>query len=315
MKSVHPLGETGLRETLAHELERLGEVRIDEPMSAHTTFRVGGPADILVFPRDVTALRDIRAMLKRRGVPLTIAGGGSNLLVSDAGIRGVTVLLRENASHRGELRHDGNGAVYAEAAVTKERFVETCAEWSLEGMEFIAGIPGCIGGGIMMNAGTTEGNFIDILDHIDFIDESGSARSQRITKEMGHYRRLDVERGAIVTGARFRLRASCELPAVRARIDRILAERREKHPLDYPSAGSVFKNPEGHSSWKLIDDAGLKGYRIGGAMVSTLHTNFIINADKASAADILRLIEHVQYTVKERFGVRLEPEVRVLGDF
>lgn len=315
MKSAHPRGKTAFPEALARELGRLGELRIDEPMSAHTTFRVGGPADLLLFPRDAVALRDIRTAVQRHGVPLTIAGGGSNLLVGDAGIRGVTVILRESASRLGALRHEGGGAVYAEAIVSKERFVRTCAEWSLEGMEFMAGIPGCLGGGIMMNAGTTEGNFIDILDRIDFIDEACAARSQGITREMGHYRKMDVERGAIVTGALFRLRPSREALAVKEKIARILAERREKHPLDYPSAGSVFKNPEGHSSWKLINDAGLKGYRIGGAMVSTLHTNFIVNADRARAADILRLIEHIQETVSERFGVRLEPEVRVLGDF
>ena len=179
----------------------------------------------------------------------------------------------------------------------------------------MAGIPGCIGGGIMMNAGTFMGSFADILVDADIVDPEGNSRTVKINRSMSSYRKMNIDGGAVVTGARFRLERTDDAGRVRARVAEILSDRKAKHPLEYPSAGSVFKNPEGHSSWKLIDEAGLKGARVGGAAVSTLHTNFIINLDNATSRDVRALIDLVRETVQVKFGIELETEVKMIGSF
>jgi UDP-N-acetylmuramate dehydrogenase len=304
-----------ISEKLLARLETLAEVRLDEPLRGHTTFKTGGPADVLLFPKGVASLQEIIRCADDSGIALTIIGGGSNLLVSDSGIRGMVVCMRRGGEGGDGIESRGNGILYCDAGVGKKTFIEYCLRHGLEGMEFMTGIPGCLGGGIMMNAGTTLGNFVDILEGVDYVDRAGMLRSIAVKREMAHYRHMDIDEGAVITGASFRLRTSGDIARVRDIVKGILDERALKHPLDYPSAGSVFKNPPGHSSWKLVNDAGLKGFRIGGAMVSELHTNFIINFDKATSTDILKLIEHVRETVYSRFNVLLEPEVRLLGDF
>ncbi len=299
---------------VVRRLRGLGAVKTDEPLSRHTTFKTGGPADVLVVPCGVESLGEIVRICAESGLPRTVIGGGSNLLVGDRGIRGITVCVSADAFNTSGPAIEDD-VVYVPASVRKEDFVSICAEKGLSGMEFLAGIPGCIGGGIIMNAGTVDGNFVDILYRIEYVDRAGELRLQDITPSMARYRHLDVEEGAIVTAGWFRLRHAGDGEAVRNRIRELLEERAKKHPLEYPSAGSVFKNPQGHSSWKLVNDAGLKSHRIGGAMVSDLHTNFIVNAGDARSADIRELIEFIRETVYIKFGVMLEPEVRLVGEF
>jgi len=300
---------------LLERLATLGTVLRDEPMSGHTTFRVGGPAQVLVFPSGPRAAGDAVRLIRESRIPFTVIGGGSNLLVGDRGIPGITLSLGADGGWKGAIRREEDGTVYADATVLKEDFIAWCLDQGLEGTDFMAGIPGCLGGGIVMNAGTFMGNFADVLVKIGLITADGAMKTQEVRPDMAHYRCMDLEENSIVTGGWFRLLQSSDTAPARARIRAILDDRGSKHPLQYPSAGSVFKNPEGLSSWKLIDDAGLKGHRIGGAMVSTLHTNFIVNYDRASAGDIRALIEHVQETVSRRFKVSLHPEVRMVGEF
>lgn len=302
---------------IIRKLAGLGEVKIDEPMSRHTTFRAGGPADVLFTPSDPACLGEVRALARGAGIPFTVIGGGSNLLVSDTGVRGIVARVCDGENFRGGLRmeDDNDCLLYADARVDKKDFIAFALSEGLERMEFMAGLPGCIGGGIAMNAGTGMGWFSDILVRIRYVDGYDKIVERDITTEMARYRDLAVEPDAIFLGGSFRLKRAAGPEEVRARIADIIRDREEKHPLEFPSAGSVFKNPEGHSSWKLVNDAGLRGFRIGRAMVSEKHTNFIVNAGGATAADIARLIRHVQWIVNEQFGVALEPEVRMLGEF
>lgn len=300
---------------IAGKLEPLGEVRLHAPMKDYTTFRTGGPADLLVYPRDPGALKEIVLLARGKNIPLTVIGGGSNLLVGDRGIRGIVVRLSEDGVREGVMRIEDGNTVYADGIKKKKDFTRFCVDNGLSGVEFMAGIPGCVGGGIVMNAGTTMGNFADILDRVLFVDADGRLGIKKVTGAMAGYRRMDIGEGAIVWGGYFRLPRAEDPDAVRARIEEIMEERGRKHPLSYPSAGSVFKNPEGRSSWKLIDDAGLKGKRIGGAMVSELHTNFIVNVDNATSRDILELIDLVRERVGCLFHADLEPEIKMLGEF
>lgn len=308
----------GMKPSVSQDIIRrfgtLGVVMTDEPLSRHTTFRTGGPADVMVVPSGVEELAEVVRICAEHGLQRTVIGGGSNLLVGDRGIRGVTVCVSADALGKAKLNIEGD-SIQSSASVRKKDFVTACAGKGFAGMEFMAGIPGCVGGGIMMNAGTVDGNFADILYRIEYVDAGGAVKRREVTPAMARYRRLDVEDGAVITAGWFRLRRADDPEAVRLRIQGILDERAKKHPLDYPSAGSVFKNPDGHSSWKLVNDAGLKGRRIGGAMVSELHTNFIINAGGASSADIRELIETIRETVYTKYGVTLEPEIRLIGEF
>ncbi len=295
-------------------LKGLGAVMTDEPMSGYTTFRVGGPADILFMPREPECLAEVRALARNAGVPFTVIGGGSNLLVSDAGVRGIVARICGGKNLPGGMSVEGECLLRADSGVDKKAFIDFALAAGLEGMEFMAGLPGCIGGGIAMNAGTSMGWFSDIMARVRYIDGNDAVVERDITPEMVRYRDLAVEPGAIFLGALFRLRRADDPEKTRRSIGEIILDREQKHPLEYPSAGSVFKNPEGHASWKLVNDAGLRGFRIGGAMVSDKHTNFIINAGGATAGDIVRLIRHVRETVEKKFGVTLEPEVRMLGE-
>lgn len=304
----------GLTEGFLSRLASLGRVRLNEPMRLYTSFRTGGHADVLARPHDRASLQEMVRLAGAEGVPVTVIGGASNLLVGDGGIRGLVVRISDGDGSSGRLSLTGEGTVYTDASVRKEDFINFCLECRLEGMEFMAGIPGCLGGGIVMNAGTTEGNFADILDTIEFVDTEGTLKSLKVRPGMAGYRRMDIGTGAIVVGASCLLRRSDDAGRVKRAVEETIRERWIKHPMDFPSAGSVFKNPEGHSSWKLVDDAGLKGCRIGGAMVSERHTNFIINFDNATSLDILNLIGHVREKVYKAFNIMLEPEIRMLGE-
>ncbi len=301
--------------SIIESLSRHGDVSAGAPLCRYTTYRTGGSADLLVEPRSRDDVPGIVTIAREGGIPLAVIGGASNLLVSDDGIEGIVLRLCEEGGRRAEIRLLDDGTVYCEATASKERFIDFAVGAGLCGVEFMAGIPGCIGGGVMMNAGTSDGAFADIVFGVDIVTPEGETRALVLDKSMFSYRNIDIGEGSIVTGARFSLNASEDPGRVRGRIEDVLAERRAKHPLEYPSAGSVFKNPPGHSSWKLIDDAGLKGKSIGGASVSDLHTNFIINRGGATSRDILDLIHCIQETVLARFGVTLETEIKMIGVF
>lgn len=298
-------------------LWRFGTVLIDEPMSNHTTYKTGGPADCFFIPKDASCLGEVRAFAQKEGLPFVVIGGGSNILVSDKGIRGVIVCIsgqKEDGIMIVE-EDDRNVIAFAHAPVNKDIFVKWAARRGFSGMEFMTGIPGSIGGGIAMNAGTNMGWFSDILTRVRIIDKSGTLREVNITPEMNAYRKMRFDEGTIILGGYFTLNKSENPEIIQTRIEEILREREAKHPIEFPSAGSVFKNPDGHAAWKLIDDAGLRGYAIGGAMISEKHTNFIINTGKATSADIYALMCHVQRTVFQQFGVHLDPEIKMIGEF
>lgn len=281
------------------------------PLSAYTTFKTGGAADILFEAAGEDELCSAVSLIRESGIPLTVIGGGSNLLVSDSGIRGVVLRMASDQA----VPVLSGGMIYASAGVSKEMFIGFAADHGFGGIEFMAGIPGAIGGGIFMNAGTNTGSFSDILVSVRVLLDDGTIQTLAMDDSLSRYRRMQLPERCIILGGFFRLPQSGDVQALKKSLDDIIRERHVKHPMEYPSAGSVFKNPEGHSSWKLINDAGLKGYSMGGAKVSEKHTNFIINAGGASSADIYRLVKHVQQRVFDNSGVMLETEIRLLGEF
>jgi UDP-N-acetylmuramate dehydrogenase len=296
-------------------LSEWGLVKEHEPLKNYTTFHTGGPADALVIPADIRAVAPIVKIAADSKVPFTVIGGGSNLLVGDSGIDGIVLRICENGGKSAVMSVIEGGALYADAMATKENFIAFAVGAGFGGVEFMAGIPGCIGGGIMMNAGTYMGSFSGIVRDIDVVDASGELRSITIDKAQSSYRNMNIGGGNIITGARFILDRTDDRDGTQKRIDEVIADRKSKHPMEYPSAGSVFKNPEGHSSWKLINDAGLKGMMVGGACVSDLHTNFIINKNNATSRDIKDLIGIVRDTVYKKFGIEMEPEVKMIGKY
>lgn len=296
------------------ELGRHGHVLLNEPMRKYTTFKTGGPADILVTPYSMDSVRDIVDIARNESLPLTVIGGGSNLLVGDKGIRGMVMRISSGIPQR-RIYVTEHNFIFAESSITKQELIDFSLSHGYEGIEFMAGIPGCIGGGIAMNAGTDQGTFSDILVSVRYVNQNGTILEKKITGDMAGYRSLEIDDRAIILSGILRLQRSKQPDSVKKRIDKILKERSGKHPIDYPTAGSVFKNPEGFQSWKLIDDSGLKGQRVGGAAFSELHTNFIINVRNATSRDILNLIETAVQRVYEKYRVTLETEIRLIGEF
>ncbi len=287
-----------------------GRVRLMEPMSLHTTFRVGGPADAFVSPRGGELPRCV-GLCRERGVPYAVIGNGSNLLVGDGGIRGVVIEIgREMAGASIE-----GDAIRAGAGASLSRLSAMAAERGLGGLEFAAGIPGTLGGAIVMNAGAYGGEMKDVVRLISVIGEDGEKEELSIEEIGPSYRSTALQGGGrIVTGASLSL--SPRDPAeIRSKVEEYARRRGERQPLEYPSAGSTFKRPKGFFAGKLIQDAGLSGRRVGGAQVSEKHCGFVVNRGGATAADILRLIGEVQAEVERQFGVALEPEVKMIGEF
>lgn len=281
-----------------------------EPMKKHTTFRVGGPADVLIQPRK-EELPGVLELCRRREVPFYVIGNGSNLLVGDKGIRGVVLEMsagEEAVTVKGRVLRAAAGVMLSKAA-------NVAAAAGLTGMEFAAGIPGTVGGAVVMNAGAYGGEMKDILVSVTVVDEHGTIKEVKTGDlELGYRQSNVLKNHWIVTEAVFQL-AEGEEAAIREKMNTLAEQRREKQPLQYPSAGSTFKRPEGYFAGKLIMDAGLRGYRAGGAQVSEKHCGFVINSGDATASDIRRLMEEVTAEVKRQFGVTLEPEVKMLGEF
>lgn len=296
---------------LLNTLRKLAPDRVLEnaPMSRYTTFRVGGPADVLFFPASVEELQEALAAAKAKGIPVCLIGNGSNLIVRDGGIRGLVIALGEPFS---ELRVEG-AQVWAQAGARLSAVAAAAQRAGLAGLEFASGIPGTLGGGCAMNAGAYGGELKDVLVWADVLLDGELHRLSRDEMEMGYRSTLPLRRGAIVLAACFELRQD-DPEAIQERMRDLANRRREKQPLNLPSAGSTFKRPEGHFAGALIEQCGLKGCTIGGAQVSEKHAGFIVNVGDATAADILNLIEHVQRVVRAQTGVHLETEVRVLGE-
>ena len=285
-------------------------VRLEEPMKAHTSFRIGGPAELFLTPENAAQLAEAIRILRRHEIPVFILGNGSNLLVRDKGIRGAVVQLSGRMS---ALETDGT-ALYAEGGALLSAAAAKAAEAGLTGLEFASGIPGSIGGAVMMNAGAYGGEMKDVLESVDVLTRDLRRETLPVEKIGLSYRHSGLaERGDIVLGVRFRL-GQGDPQAIQARMAELAEQRREKQPLQYPSAGSTFKRPEGYFAGKLIQDAGLKGKTIGGAQVSEKHAGFLINTGNATAGEMLELIAFCQRTVEEKFGVRLETEVRIVGE-
>lgn len=286
------------------------QIQIEEPMSRHTTFRVGGPAEVLVTP-DVQQAAALIRMCRRDEIPYTVIGNGSNLLVGDKGIRGIVIEFGKYAS---AITIEGE-AVCVQAGAMLSKTANEAAEAGLGGMEFAAGIPGTVGGAVMMNAGAYGGEMKDIVESVQVLTRDGSVTEiPGEEMEFAYRHSKAMEEGYIILGACLRLKYD-DKEAVRARMKELKDKRIAKQPLEYPSAGSTFKRPEGYFAGKLIMDAGLRGFCVGDAQVSEKHCGFVINRGSATAAEIVSLMDKVQDKVEEQFSVRLEPEVRRIGDF
>lgn len=291
----------------------LGEDRVlfREPMSRHTTFRIGGPAEIFLMPESFEQIRDILLLCRQEQLPYFVLGNGSNLLVSDSGYRGVIIQMDRNM---GDIKLEGT-EIRACAGALLSSIAAVARKASLTGFEFAGGIPGTLGGASVMNAGAYGGEMKDVLREVTVMTKDGEILTLPAERlEMGYRTSIIRKAGYLVLEAVI----SLEPGDPREILDRTkeLAEKRtEKQPLDYPSAGSTFKRPEGYFAGKLIMDSGLRGYRVGGAQVSEKHCGFVINTGDATAKDVRELMDHVIRTVKEKYGVTLEPEVKFLGEF
>lgn len=289
-----------------------GRVLENEPMSLHTTFRIGGPADVVCLPENDEQVAHTLAVLKEENVPFYIVGNGSNILVRDGGFRGCIVKML----HQGcEIQVDrGAHRLYAGAGETMMSIAVRCAKEGLGGMEFASGIPGTLGGTVSMNAGAYEKEMKDIVYSVRVLTQAGEIREVDNEDMAFGYRTSAVPQNHwIVLGATLQLEPD-DPAEIQARIDDFTHRRRTRQPLEYASAGSTFKRPQGYFAAKLIDDAGMKGHAVGDAQVSEKHAGFVVNRGKASAQDVLQLMGEIQAAVKARFGVELAPEVRVIGE-
>lgn len=287
------------------------KVFLAEPMKKHTTFRIGGPADYFVTPGNEEEVKRAAAICKEEGAPYYIVGNGSNLLVSDEGYRGVVIQLYKGMS---EVRVEGS-VIRAQAGASLAKIAGAALEAGLAGFEFAAGIPGTLGGACVMNAGAYGGEMKDVLTDVTVLDEEGRLLTlEKDQLEMGYRTSIIARKGYTVLGAGIRLHEG-DREEIRERMRDLKERRISKQPLEYPSAGSTFKRPEGYFAGKLIQDSGLAGFRVGDAMVSEKHCGFVINAGEATAADVDLLIRRVSAKVREQFDVPLEPEVKRLGEF
>ena len=286
-------------------------VRRQEPMSLHTTFRIGGPADLFVMPGSIQAVADSIRICKETQTPYAVIGNGSNLLVSDAGYRGVIIQIGRNLN-----QITGNGEeIRAQAGAMLSVIAKTALSESLTGFEFASGIPGTLGGAVVMNAGAYGGEMKDVLTEVTVLTREGEIRTIPAEKlELGYRTSLAAKNGWIILEAVMKFQKG-DAEAIRSRMEELKVQRVTKQPLDLPSAGSTFKRPEGYFAGKLIMDAGLRGFTVGGAQISEKHCGFVVNKGGATAEDVRNLICAVQKKVQEDAGVKLEPEVKFLGEF
>lgn len=294
---------------LFNEFYDINDIKIDEKLSEYVNFKVGGPADILLIPNSKEQVIKSIKICKENNIPFYLIGNGSNILVRDGGFRGVVLSLKnvKNIYVYGEK-------IEAECGVMLKEVSDKAIENSLTGFEFACGIPGTIGGAVFMNAGAYDGEISKVIESAEVIDENCNIiRLSREELDFGYRSSLVMKKGYTVLSAVFKLEKG-QVKTIKELIEDLTNKRESKQPLEYPSAGSTFKRPTGYFAGKLIQDAGLKGYSIGGAAVSEKHSGFVINKGNATAKDITDLIKHIQDEVKKQFGVDLHPEVRIIGE-
>lgn len=296
---------------IAEELQGLVKrpVRVNEPMSRHTTFRVGGPADYFVEVESVSQLSSVIRYAISRNLPCMTLGSGSNLLVRDGGLRGIVLSLAGEFKNIQLTRLGARAGSGARLSL----LVKKCAEAGLSGMEILAGIPGTVGGALIMNAGTRLGEIKDILENVSFVLSDGRPKTLNRKDISFDYRKSLFPEGSILVEAAFGLKPQAP-SVIMNRIRQALQRREKTQPVSERNPGCIFKNPPGDSAGRLIEQAGLKGRRVGAAEISRVHANFINNLGRARARDVLSLIEEIRREILQRFGVRLEMEVKVIGE-
>ena len=288
----------------------LGEVSLNVSLKEHTSFKIGGTADLFVCPNNLMELIHVLNILKENNVSYFLLGAGSNLLISDKGIRGAVIKLGDGFDYA----HAKGDYILAGAGVSLAK-LSTCAKNAeLTGLEFASGIPGSLGGALFMNAGAYGGEMKDVVTEVSYIDKDGTVKTIPCAEcDFGYRKSIFSSSDKIIISAKITLEKGNKEEILKT-MRELNAKRKEKQPLEYPSAGSTFKRPEGHFAGALIEEAGLKGHSIGGAQVSEKHAGFIINTGDATASDVCELIEHVKKTVFEKSGVELEPEVKITGE-
>ncbi|MCQ2496784.1 MAG: UDP-N-acetylmuramate dehydrogenase [Lachnospiraceae bacterium] len=287
----------------------------DAPLADYTSFKIGGKADVLVNPETPEDIREVYLFAKKNEIPLYVLGNGSNMLVSDEGFRGIILLIKDRQPeiNIGETENPKQVSISVTAGCSLAKLAQEAAAQGLTGLEFAAGIPGTVGGAVVMNAGAYGGEIKDVLDFADCMDEDGEIfRLSNEECEFGYRSSVIQKKKYIVLYASFILERG-DVSKIKAEIKELNERRREKQPLELPSAGSTFKRPEGKFAGKLIEDAGLKGYSVGAAQVSEKHCGFVVNRGGATAAEVYGLISDIIEKVYENSGVVLEPEVRLLG--
>lgn len=285
-------------------------IKIDEPMKNHTSFKVGGPADLLVTPTSVLQLSEILKLCNKENIPIFVMGNGTNLVVSDKGIRGVVVKIFDNLNDYC-IKDD---TIEAYGGILLSKVSNIALENELTGLEFASGIPGTLGGAVAMNAGAYGGEMKDVVVETEYIGRSGEIKViYGDEHEFGYRTSFIQKQSGIVIKSVLKLKRGCR-EQIKDLMEDLTGRRQDKQPLEMPSAGSVFKRPEGYFAGKLIEDCGLRGYRIGGAEVSNKHCGFIVNRGDSTSEDIINLIKHIQKTVNDKFGVELQTEVRIVGE-
>lgn len=293
------------------KIVRKEQILEEEPMKKHTTFRIGGPAEYLILPQTTEEIADVIKLCRQEEIPWYIVGNGSNLLVADEGVRGVVIQLLRNFN---QIQVEGC-RIRMQAGAQNAAVAKRALDASLTGFEFAAGIPGTIGGAVVMNAGAYGGEMKDILKEVTVLDPNGMIRTIPAEElELGYRTSIIARKGYVVLEAVIVLKTG-DPKEIKAAMDELKEKRVTKQPLEYPSAGSTFKRPEGYFAGKLIMDAGLRGFSVGGAQISEKHCGFVINKGNATAKDVTELMDETKKIVMEKFGVALEPEVKRLGQF
>ncbi len=291
----------------------LGENNVlkNEPMKNHTTFKIGGQADFVVFPENNEQIIALLTLSKSENIPLTILGNGSNILVGDKGIDGIVAITTRNMK-KAEI--DGE-TVYAQSGILLSRLANLIYEKSLTGFEFASGIPGSLGGAIYMNAGAYGEEMSNIVKDVTFIDKENNIKTiSAFDCDFGYRHSCFMENDCVILGCTLTLKKGNK-EEIKSKTEDLKERRFSKQPLNMPSAGSTFKRPTGHFAGALIEEAGLKGFKIGGAEISEKHAGFVVNTGNATAKDVLDVIEHTQKTIYEKFKIKLSPEVKMIGKF
>lgn len=285
-------------------------ILLNEPMSRHTTFKIGGPADCLIFPASMDEVKNVFDLLHEYEIPFTVLGNGSNVLVLDKGIRGATVKFNSPMSYI----YNENEHIFVGAGAPLKDVSQYAAKCSLAGMEFAVGIPGSIGGAVFMNAGAYDGEIKNIVRSVKAVTVNGEIVKYSAEQlAFGYRHSIFQENGYAICEVEIVLKEG-KTEEIKEKMDGLTKRRESRQPLEMPSAGSTFKRPQGYFAGTLIEESGLKGFKVGGAQISLKHAGFVVNAGGATAEDVLKLIKEVQKRVYERHGIKLFPEVRMMGE-